>query len=325
MIIAVKVVVGLVLLFFGGELLVRGSVALAHRLGVSPLLIGLTIVACGTSAPELVVCLFAALEDAPGLAVGNVVGSNIANILLVLGAAGLVNPIVRHRRSLYRDGVVCIGATLLFLAFSYTGAIEAWHGAIMLTFLAIYLWLSYVSDRRSKAAAKEMEVEVREIERDGGPGWAATLRIVGGIAGVLVGSDVLVDGAVGVAREIGVSDAVIGITLVAAGTSLPELATAVVAAYHRHTDVALGNVLGSNIFNILAILGVVSIVTPVRVPAEIINFDAWAMLAVVVVFVPLAAMARHIGRPLALLFLMAYVAYVVAQFTGISGVPTAMS
>jgi cation:H+ antiporter len=318
MIIGLQVLAGLVLLFFGGDNLVRGSVALAHRLGVSYLVIGLTVVAFCTSAPELFVALTAALEGAPGVAVGTVVGSNIANLLLVLGAAGLVYPIARNTRSLQRDGVVGIGATILFLAFCFAGTIRLWHGAVMLCFLVAFIVISYRSDRQSRAATAEKEEEVRGLEPRRQAGWLVLVRLFGGIAAVLVGSDLLVDGAVGVARGLGVSDAVIGITLVAFGTSLPELATALVAAFHRHTDLALGNALGSNIFNILAIMGIVSVVTPVPIPEKIINFDVWVMLAVAVAFVALAAMVRRISRPMALFFLMIYAAYIFIQFSGIS-------
>ncbi len=218
MIIGLQVVAGMVLLYFGGDNLVRGAVALAHRLGVSPLVIGLTVVAFCTSAPELKVALLAALEGAPGVAVGTVVGSNVANILLVLGAAGLVYPIRRNLRSLQRDGVVAIGATILFLAFGVAGTIKLWHGAVMLGFLAVFLFICYRSDRESPQATEEKEEEVRGLERHQA-GWLVLTRLFGGVAAVLLGSNFLVDGAVGVARDLGVSDAVIGITLVAVGTS----------------------------------------------------------------------------------------------------------
>ncbi len=187
MIIGLQVVAGLVLLFFGGDNLVRGAVALANRLGVSPLVIGLTVVAFGTSTPELVVALLAALEGAPGVAVGTVVGSNIANILLVLGAAGLIYPITRNLRSLQRDGVVAIGATILFLAFCFAGTIKFWHGAVMLGFLAVFLFICYRSDRQSRAATAEMEEEVRELEPRRQAGWLVMARLLGGVAAVLVG------------------------------------------------------------------------------------------------------------------------------------------
>lgn len=314
MIVFLEIAGGLLLLLVGGEILVRGGVALARRLDVSPLVIGLSVVAFGTSAPELVVCLIAVLENAPAVAVGNVVGSNIANILLVLGAAGLIYPIRRQKRSLYRDGSVCIGATVLMVALSYGGVIVAWHGAAMLAFLALYLLLSYLTDREDKEAIEEVRREVLELEPDQTPAWGALLRLVGGLAGVLIGSDLLVDGSVILAETAGISQKVIGVTVVAVGTSLPELATSVVAAIHRRTDMALGNALGSNIFNVLAILGTVSVVKPIAVPVEILTLDVWVMLGVMVIFVPLALLHRHIGRMSSAMFLVAYAAYLFVQF-----------
>jgi len=305
---------GLLLLLVGGEILVRGAVALANRLDISPLVIGLSVVAFGTSAPELMVSLIAALEDAPAIAVGNVIGSNIANILLVLGAAGLIYPIQRQERSLYRDGSVAIGATVLMVALCFAGAVLAWHGLVMLVFLGLYLILSYCTDRRDRAAIEEVKREVKELEADGAPLWLSLVRVLGGLGGVLLGSDILVGGAVNLAGIAGISQKVIGITVVAVGTSLPELATSVVAAIHKRTDMALGNALGSNIFNVLAILGTVSLVRPIPVPPEVLSFDIWVMLGVIVIFVPLALLGRHIGRAPSFLFLMCYAAYTILQF-----------
>ena len=309
---------GLVLLLFGGEFLVRGAVALADRLGVSHLVIGLTVVAAGTSAPELVVCLIAALEGSPGIAVGNVIGSNIANILLILGVAGLICVLPVNRRSLYRDGSVAIFAAILLAVISMTGTIERWHGFLMLICLVAYLGFCYRSDRRSRKAQASMDVEIEELAGKDRRLWLLLLYLFGGLAGVLVGSDLLVDGATEVARAAGVSEAIIGLTLVALGTSLPELATGIIAARHKHTDLALGNVLGSNIFNILAIMGVVAVTQPLAVPAEIIAFDLWAMLGVTIAFLAVAFLARRIGRPVAVVFLLAYAAYVLALYAGVS-------
>ena len=309
---------GLLLLLFGGEFLVRGAVALADRLGVSHLVIGLTVVAAGTSAPELVVCLIAALEGSPGIAVGNVIGSNIANILLILGVAGLICVLPVNRRSLYRDGSVAIFAAILLAVISMTGTIERWHGFLMLVCLVAYLGFCYRSDRRSRKAQASIDVEIEELAGKDRRLWLLLLYLFGGLAGVLVGSDLLVQGATEVARAAGVSEAIIGLTLVALGTSLPELATGIIAARHKHTDLALGNVLGSNIFNILAIMGVVAVTQPLAVPAEIIAFDLWAMLGVTIAFLAVAFLARRIGRPVAVVFLFAYAAYILALYAGVS-------
>jgi len=306
------------LLLFGGEFLVRGAVALADRIGVSHLVIGLTVVAAGTSAPELVVGLIAALEGSPGIAVGNVVGSNIANILLILGVAGLICVLPVNRRSLYRDGTAAIFAAALFVVISMTGTIQRWHGILMLICLVAYLGFCYRSDRRSQAARTSLDAEIEELAGEGRHLWLSLAYLLGGLAGVLLGSDLLVEGATEVARAAGMSEAVIGLTLVALGTSLPELATAIIAARHKHTDLALGNVLGSNIFNILAIMGIVSVTQPLAVPPEIMAFDLWAMLGVTVAFLAVAFFARRIGRAVAVVFLLAYAGYILALYTGVS-------
>ncbi len=312
---------GLLLLFFGGEALVRGSVGLARRLGVRPLIIGLTVVAAGTSAPEMVVSLIAGIEGEPGIAVGNVVGSNIANLLLVLGAAALAYPLRNSRTTAFRDGSILVGASILFTLLALTGTIQRWHGIIMLVLIVAYLIACYRHDQRSTAVRRELEEEVRELEKSAKSDWLiAGLLILGG-AGVGFGSDQLVAGAVTLARAAGVSPTVIGVTLVALGTSLPELAASVAAARHKHADLAIGNVIGSCIFNLLAIMGTVSVVVPIRVPPEIINFDLWVMLIVTALFVIASAFMARFDRRAGIVALLAYVLYIVAQFAGLSGMP----
>ncbi len=305
---------GLVLLLVGGEFLVRASVSLADRLGVSPLVIGLTVVAAGTSAPELLVSLIAALDGVPGIAVGNVIGSNIANILLILGVAGLIHPIEKDPRSLYRNGGIAIAATVAFVVMCLSGTIVAWHGILLLIGLFTFITYSYWIDRRDRRAAKALADEVQELGLPTKRLLPILLLLAVGLAAVLIGAELLVEGAVVVARSAGISETVIGLTLVALGTSLPELATAGIAAYRRHTDLALGNALGSNIFNVLAIMGTVSVVTPVEVPAEVNRFDLWAMLAVIVGFVLIALAVERIRRPMAVAFLLVYASYIYVQF-----------
>jgi len=316
MIIFLQVAGGLILLFVGGEFLVRAAVTLAQRLGVSPLVIGLSVVAAGTSAPELLVSLLAAFEGAPGIAFGNVVGSNIANILLVLGAAGLVSPLIANKKSAARDGGAMLAATVLFIGLALSGAVARWHGVVMLACLIVYLLVSYYTDRKDQAAAAELEEEIRELASDREALWLTILKLVLGFAGIMAGSELLVDGAVSIAKSAGVSDTVIGITLVAVGTSLPELAASLIAAKNRHTDVALGNAVGSCIFNILAILGTVALVHPMKVPPELLAFDVWVMLGVSVVFLAMALTLPRLGWIICLMMLALYLAYTVQQFTG---------
>ncbi len=313
--------VGFVFLLVGAEMLVRGAIDLARRLGLSQMLIGLTVVAYGTTAPELVVSMQAALGGAPAISVGNVVGSNIANMLLVLGSAALVWPLACRPRALGRDGPVVIAAALVMVALGLMGRIEAWHGAIMLAALVLLTARTYRVERRDRAAA---EMRAREAEEFGAgqprSGPLIALFVIVGVVGVVAGSHLLVGGAIRIARDLGVSEAVIGLTLVAVGTSLPELATALVAAYRRHPEMALGNVLGANTFNVLAIMGLVSLVTPLPIPAQIARFDLWVMLGVTLFLVPWLMIRRRIGRGLAAAFLVAYGAYVVALYAGLPGI-----
>lgn len=305
---------GLLLLFVGGELMVRGSVALARRAGVSPMLIGLSVVSAGTSAPELFVSLFATLEDAPGIAIGNVVGSNIANILLVLGAAGLVYPLVRKKHSIYRDGTVLVGASIAFVLLCLGETIGRAPGIVMLVLLAAYLVGCYFHDRRNPVVQREIAAEIEELGRPDEALILMLAKIAFGIAGIVYGAEILVDGSVALARIAGISETVIGLTIIAIGTSLPELAAAVIAARHGHTDLALGNAIGSCIFNILAIVGTVAIVVPIAVPGDVMTFDIWVMLAVAVAFVLAMAMRSSLPRWIAAGMLLLYAGYTTIQF-----------
>lgn len=318
MIIFLQVAGGLLLLFVGGELLVRGAVAFARQVGVSPLIVGLTVVSAGTSAPELVVSLIASLEGSPGIAVGNVVGSNIANILLVLGAAALIHPIVRNTKSVLRDGFVFVATAGLFVLLCLTQQIERWHGIVMVVMLAIYIFSSYWLDRRNVAAAREIESEVAELAGNEGSLWMTLGKLVLGLVGVLVGAELIVGGAIGIARHAGIEETVIGLTLVAVGTSLPELAASIIAARRKHSDVALGNAIGSCIFNVLAIMGTVAIVKPIAVPQVIMDFDLWVMLGVTIGFVVVALALPRLGKVVGIVFILLYVAYIYAQFAGYS-------
>lgn len=253
---------GLVLLFMGGEALVRGSVGVARRLGVSELVIGLTLVGFGTSVPELVTSLQAVSEDAVGMSVGNVAGSNVANILLVLGVAALIRPIMTNPRALARDFSVMIGATLIFVALVYYDIFSREVGFGLVALLLLYIGASFVLDTGDENEAGAMHAEEGELIETPDPLPIAFLLAIGGITGVVIGARFLVDGGINIAASFGVSETLIGLTIVAFGTSLPELATAAVSAFRGKSDVALGTVIGSNIFNILGIIGVTAIVHP---------------------------------------------------------------
>ena len=259
------VVAGLVLLIFGGEGLVRGSVAVARKLNISELVIGLTLVGCGTSMPELVTSLRAIDTGAVGSSIGNVMGSNVANILLVLGAAALVRPILTNPSALKRDAAVVIVATAALCWLIWLDAFTRLSGFLLLTALVLYIALSLIADQRGDTPEAEMHVGEGEIVEAPYGIVKGLLIALAGLAGIVFGARFMVDGAVGIARDIGVSEAVIGMSIVAIGTSLPELATSLAAARTGKADVAMGNIIGSNIFNILGILGVTALVHPFSV------------------------------------------------------------
>ncbi len=317
---AAQIVGGLALLFLGGEWLVRGAVSLASRFKVSPLIIGLSVIAAGTSAPELFVSLVSALEGRPGIAIGNVVGSNVANILLVLGASALIWPVVVRRRVVRRDGLALIAATAVFCLLAIGGKIDRHFGIAMLILLFAYLYASYLAELKDARTLSKIEEEVAEMDDDR-PVWLISVFLIGGFGGVIMGSNLLVEGAVGVATDAGVSETVIGVTLVALGTSLPELAASIAAARNRHTELALGNVIGSCIFNLLAIVGVVSTTISLDVPEEVVAFDLWVMTGITAAFIAVSFLAPRLGRAVGLGMLLLYGAYIAAQFAGLSAMP----
>ena len=271
---------GFVLLFAGGESLVRGSVGIARKVGMSELVIGLTLVGFGTSLPELVTSLQALSEGAVGLSIGNVIGSNVANIMLVIGAAAFVAAITTAPKALARDGAFMVAVTALFALIVWIDGFNRITGIAFTSLLVVYLVASIVLDRRNNSAAGEMhQGEAEEFEHDA-PVLVSILLTLGGIAGVIFGARFLVEGGSDAARLLGVSETVIGVSIVAIGTSLPELVTSVMAARKGKADVALGNVLGSIVFNILGILGVSAIVFPfslIETSAEGVPLEVAAM------------------------------------------------
>lgn len=307
----VLLALGLFLLIYGGDMLVRGAVQLARKTGVSPLLIGLTLVGFGTSTPELVTSLIAVFKKSEGIAVGNVVGSNIANILLVLGAAAIISPIRVDIKSFKRDTVFLIISTLGLVAALLMARISFLMGAVLTGTLIFYVIYSYISDRKNQKAIRLQEAETMEANLAGG--WTSLARTFIGIALTLVGAKLLVDNAIVLARSWGISEAVIGLTLVAVGTSLPELITSVVSAVRRQNDVAFGNVVGSNIYNALFILGVTALFMPVTVP-EAMGWDILIMAGVTAVLIGIAFWKKCFSRRIGGLFLLSYIGYVYFLF-----------
>jgi cation:H+ antiporter len=317
---------GLAMLTIGGELLVRGSVRVAEQLSVSPLLIGLTLVGFGTSTPELVTSVQAALIGSPGIAIGNIVGSNIANILLILGVSGLIFPITVEGKALGRDGVFVVATALLLLVVGMTVGLQRWTGFVFLFGLTGYLVYAYRQERTAGAVAGDHTAAFGKAEafeavdpalRPGpkrGPGLAAWVvplaTAIAGLVTIIFGGRFLVEGAVDLARVAGLSETIIGLTIVAAGTSAPELITSLVAAVRRQTDMALGNILGSCIYNVLGIGGFTALIAPTPVPAEIVRFDMPVMVAASSLLLLFAWTGRRISRGEGAVFLGLYVTYV---------------
>jgi cation:H+ antiporter len=299
------VVGGLLALLVGGEGLVRGAVIVARWLGLSPLVIGITLVGFGTSAPELMTSLTAVFNGFSGIALGNVVGSNIANVFLILGLSAVVAPVAAHV-FLGRDGWVLMAATLLCVAFMLSGSVGFVAGLASVTFLAAYL----VVTLRSGA-----EVDIDSVAAPT-PLWQGAAYFVAGLVGIILGADWLVTGASDIARAFQVSDAVIGLTIVAIGTSLPELVTSVMAARKGQGELAVGNVIGSSIFNILAILGITAMVQPLSVPPEMLGMSLWVFVAAAAVPMILMRGFGVLGRASGVAFVGVYLAYTLILVVG---------
>jgi len=303
----VYVAIGFIILLVAGDALVRGAVGLSLKLGIPALVVSLTVVAFGTSAPELLISIKAALQGSAGLSLGNIVGSNIANVLLVLGVPALLVGITTRHSAPKSNYVYMMVATVVFMAIAFTGEFKFWHGIVMLVLLAGILFQAYRLAKSSRAAMLEATGEIPETDSV----WWKILVMLGvGVIGLPIGANLLVEGAVSIAQKAGVEEAVIGLTMVAIGTSLPELATTVMAAFRKEADVALGNVIGSNMFNLLGVIGVTSLITPLAVPAEFLRFDLWIMLASSVVLFPFIWFKMDLNKFWGLLFLAVYTAYI---------------
>lgn len=295
-------VAGLVGLFFGGEALVRGSVGIARRMAIPPLLIGLTVVGFGTSTPELLVSVDAAWRGVPDIALGNIVGSNIANILLIIGLSALVWPIKVMGATLRRDTAVMMAAALVLVPIFAMAQMGRPAGLVLVAGLVVYLVWAY-------RQTGEMEAEDVGVPSPASA-LVSTLWVIGGLVALMVGARLLVDGAVNIARGYGISEAFIGLTIEAVGTSLPELATSLIAAFRRQSEIAIGNIVGSNIFNVLGILGVTALIAPIPVASRFLIFDLPIMIAVSLILTALLLTRPVIGRGIGVAMLAGYVTYI---------------
>jgi cation:H+ antiporter len=322
---ALLLTVGIVFLIIAGDWMVRGAAALARHWGVPALIVGLTIVAFGTSAPELVVGVQAVMEGAGELAAGNVIGSNIANVLLALGIPALIMAIPTNMTGVARNTFVCLFATVLFIALAFIAKFTSnsemifWQGAILFAGIVIYLvWMF----RLSKAGIHDPILdEMTEIEEgeDGLPTnvFVSFFYVIVGIAGLIIGGKLIVDNAVVIASAMGISETIIGLTIIAIGTSLPEIATVVVASYRGHSEVAIGNVLGSNVFNLFAVMGATAMTGPVPIEKELLTFDVWVMLASSFALLLFVLTRQPIGKKTGIFFLIGYVLYMLALLRGV--------
>ena len=316
-------ILGLVALVVGAELLVRGASKLALSFGISSLVVGLTVVAFGTSTPEMAVSVQSAWSGQVDIALGNVVGSNIFNVLFILGASALIVPLVVHQQIIRQEVPVMIGASLLLWAMAADGGISRWEGLLLASLIVGYTFIIIRQSRRETVAIK---AEYEEAFDGGAKGWDAhwgvqILLILAGLALLVLGANWLVEAAVAFAKQLGVSELVIGLTIVAAGTSLPEVATSILAAIRGERDIAVGNVVGSNIFNILAVLGISASVAPgdLAVAPAMLAFDIPVMVAVVVACLPVFFSGATISRwegPLFLALYVAYTLYLILYATG---------
>ena len=314
------IILGLILLLCGGEAVVRGSVSLAQRLGVSPLIVGLTIVGFGTSLPEMVVSVNAALIGSPGLVVGNVIGSNIANILLILGVAALISPFSIHPTAVQRDALVMIAATLIYFGLGMTGRIDVLHGTVMLLFIVGYIAFTFREDSKVNSASTHSDCDKTEkLDGSALPTLGFFGLVIIGLILVVVGAEWLVTGSTELAMAFGVPEEVIGLSIIALGTSLPELATSIVAAYRGHTDLCVGNVLGSNIFNLFGITGVTALLIPLPFSQKIMQFDLWVLLIATIILLPFLLKHQKLYRLVGVFFLIAYISFIACQFAGMNG------
>ena len=306
----ILLIIGLVTLIIGGDLLVRGASRIALRFKISPLVVGVTIVAFGTSAPELLISIQAALTGSPDITMGNVIGSNICNLALVLGVTSLIAPIPVNKDSIKIDWPMTMGSSLLLYFVVREGFVDDYEGVIFLVILVLYVVYIIRRSRKNNINIESLGVEVESAPPASKSGMAKDLGLIAlGGAGLYFGSDWFVNSAKDLAMYLGVSERIVGITVVALGTSLPELVTSIVAAFKKETDLALGNLMGSNIFNILSILGITSLIEEIQVSSVILNSDMIWMLLITLVLFPFMAINKKVDRYEGLILLAVYLYY----------------
>ena len=314
---------GLAVLIVGGEFLVKGAVGCSAAFKISPLVIGMTVVSFGTSAPELLVSLQSAMDGNPGIAIGNVVGSNIANIALVLGITVIIFPIIAERQTKFVDYPMMLLACILFYLFALDNVIELYEGIILFGILVSFTTYLVVNSRKkTKKAEAEEDDEFKDALKY--PIWKSILFLLIGLVALYFGSDWFVKGAVGIAEVVlegnPDKDSIIGVTVVALGTSAPELVASIVAAVRKQSDISVGNLIGSNIFNVFAVIGITAIVKPIGVTDQVLEFDMYWMLGIMFLMIPILLFGKRIGRFKGVLLFGSYVAYVAVILMQIKGI-----
>ncbi|HLV42971.1 MAG TPA: calcium/sodium antiporter [Brumimicrobium sp.] len=307
------IVVGLILLIAGGEFLVKGAVGIAAKAKLSKLVIGMTVVSFGTSTPELLVSLQSASEGLPEIAIGNVIGSNIANLALVLGITVLIFPMPVARNTIRYDWPMMMVASLLFYAFAFDLNIQRWEGMVMFVLLLLFITFIIRKSRKTEKINIDELPGVEELTAKISTKKHLLFLLIG-LVGLYFGSTWLIDGAKSLALEVGLSNHVIGITIVAFGTSVPELATSVVAAYKKETDISVGNLVGSNIFNILAVLGLTAMVNPIGIEENVLSWDLLWMIGIALALLPMMVFKNKVGRLSGVILLGGYITYIVSLF-----------
>lgn len=313
----IMIIFGFLLLFFGGEILVRGSVKISKRLGISEILIGMVIVGFGTSTPELLVSIQASLMGQPDITLGNIVGSNVANILLILGVAAIITPIICNDKVINRDSFAVMTISIFLMGLSYFSIISRTVGSLMFISLIAYIIYSYKAERKQKSVTilshfvdTPHEEEAKEFDTKKISLSTSVIIIIVGIIFLVFGANLLVKGSVNLARQIGISEAIIGLSLIAVGTSLPELATSIVASIKKNSDIVIGNILGSNLFNILGILGLTSIIKPINISNQIANFNIPFNMGISIASVLIIFLIKKFDRTVGVIFLIAYITYI---------------
>lgn len=302
-------IVGLVVLILGGDFLVKGASSIALRLNLSPLVVGLTIVAFGTSVPELLISIKSAISGSPDLAMGNVIGSNICNLALVLGVTAIISTINVQRSSISVDWPMTMGSSLLLYLLVREGYVDTYEGFLFVVILVLYVFFIIRKSRKDQVTLKALEEDFDLPDEKESKLWKDLLFILIGSTGLFFGAEWFVGGAQNLARQMGIEERVIGITVLAIGTSLPELVTSSVASFKKETDLALGNLMGSNIFNILSILGITSIITEIKVSDVILKKDMLWMIGVTLIILPMMLSKRKLGRTDGIILMIIYIYY----------------